>query len=969
MVMVVDGKERHKYKNNDEIPFYVNNVGPFSNPTETYEFYTLPFCKPTSNEFEYKKSKLGEIIQGDSAVLSDYKFPFRINFAEKKLCTYSIEKNEIKKFKDAIDEYYYAEMIYDDLPIFSFIGSVDTTDQAKPKYYLYTHIPFDIEYNNDQIIKISIKTESIRVTELVDGVEDLELTLTYSASWTPTDTPFSERMKLYEEFFPKELEIHWLSIMNSFFLVILLTGFLAIIMMKTLKNDYSRYSKSDEEEDTDYQEDYGWKLIHGEVFRFPPHKNLFSAFYGVGWQFITIVSGILILSLFGIFYPNNGGTMYTACIVLYALTSVISGYQSGKMYKNMGGTKWAWNIILTATLFTVPLLIVAFFSNTVAVTWHSTVALPILTIIEVLTIWIFIGFPLTVVGGIAGRRLSGPLEVPCRTKNFHREIPPVPWYRRLPVQITMAGFLPFSAIYIELFYIFNSVWGHSSYTLFGILCLVFIILIIVTACITVTLTYFQLSQEDYRWWWSSFINGGSHMYGFLQSTFYFAYMLMVCYFFFILLGTVGFFSSLIFEDYTTTQPPPPPPPTSSIYQQTPPPPPPHDDPYMDHRRSYDPSRPSSYSPLRTGGGPYGSHPPPPPPPSHHHYDDYYRGGDYNSGGGGRGGDHNGGSRYDDRYNGGDGGRQGPPSSSYGGDHNSRYGGSGRYDNNNNNRYDRGYGDNNGRQGGYDNHSRSSSSYDSRYGGGDSRGDYYSRGPVGDYPPPPHYHRGGPNNYNGGGRGDYFDKGGRYGGGRGGNDRYNNNYHPYNRFSRPRREIPKVDPAEKEKSKCIFVGNLPYHYQKEELTNLFGKFGPLANINIGTDRKTGRSKGYAFVEFENKSDANNAYHEYTTSDVDGRKLRLDWDVGIELKKGGQSGSGSGYKSDDLDSSSSKSEHIIPPPSTSDFSSSGSGYVNYSLPDSTNNSESNINSNESSDKQHSSLIDNAQQQPQQQPQDQL
>ena len=42
-----------------------------------------------------------------------------------------------------------------------------------------------------------------------------------------------------------------------------------------------------------------------------------------------------------------------------------------------------------------------------------------------------------------------------------REIPPLPWYRQTFPQMVMAGFLPFSAIYIELYYIFASVWGHK----------------------------------------------------------------------------------------------------------------------------------------------------------------------------------------------------------------------------------------------------------------------------------------------------------------------------------------------------------------------------------------------------------------------------------------------------------------------------------------------------------------------------
>jgi hypothetical protein len=56
----------------------------------------------------------------------------------------------------------------------------------------------------------------------------------------------------------------------------------------------------------------------------------------------------------------------------------------------------------------------------------------------------------------------------------------------------MAGFLPFSAIYVELYYIFASVWGHKVYIIWSILLIVYIILIIVTAFITVALTYFQV---------------------------------------------------------------------------------------------------------------------------------------------------------------------------------------------------------------------------------------------------------------------------------------------------------------------------------------------------------------------------------------------------------------------------------------------------------------------------------------------
>ena len=82
-------------------------------------------------------------------------------------------------------------------------------------------------------------------------------------------------------------------------------------------------------------------------------------------------------------------------------------------------------------------------------------------------------------------------------------------YRHPVAQTLLSGFLPFSAIYIELHYIFASIWGHKVYTLFGILALAFVMLIIVTCFVTIAFTYFQLIVEDYHWWWRSFFSGGS----------------------------------------------------------------------------------------------------------------------------------------------------------------------------------------------------------------------------------------------------------------------------------------------------------------------------------------------------------------------------------------------------------------------------------------------------------------------------
>lgn len=157
--------------------------------------------------------------------------------------------------------------------------------------------------------------------------------------------------------------------------------------------------------------------------------------------------------------------------------------------------------MLTGCLFCGPLFFTFCFLNTVAIVYKATAALPFGTIVVIVLIWTLVTSPLLVLGGIAGKNSRIEFQAPCRTTKYPREIPQLPWYRSTVPQMAMAGFLPFSAIYIELYYIFASVWGHKIYTIYSILFIVFIILLIVTAFITVALTYFQLTAEDHEWWW------------------------------------------------------------------------------------------------------------------------------------------------------------------------------------------------------------------------------------------------------------------------------------------------------------------------------------------------------------------------------------------------------------------------------------------------------------------------------------
>ncbi|XP_059769929.1 transmembrane 9 superfamily member 1 isoform X2 [Balaenoptera ricei] len=563
------------YKAGDPVILYVNKVGPYHNPQETYHYYQLPVCCP--EKIRHKSLSLGEVLDGDRMAESLYEIRFRENVEKRILCHMQLSSAQVEQLRQAIEELYYFEFVVDDLPIRGFVGYMEESGflPHSHKIGLWTHLDFHLEFHGDRIIFANVSVRDVKPHSL-DGLrpdEFLGLTHTYSVRWSETSVERRSDRRRGDDggFFPRTLEIHWLSIINSMVLVFLLVGFVAVILMRVLRNDLARYNLDEETtsggsgDDFD-QGDNGWKIIHTDVFRFPPYRGLLCAVLGVGAQFLALGTGIIVMALLGTFNVHRHGAINSAAILLYALTCCISGYVSSHFYRQIGGERWVWNIILTTSLFSVPFFLTWSVVNSVHWANGSTQALPATTILLLLTVWLLVGFPLTVIGGIFGKNNASPFDAPCRTKNIAREIPPQPWYKSTLIHMTVGGFLPFSAISVELYYIFATVWGREQYTLYGILFFVFAILLSVGACISIALTYFQLSGEDYRWWWRSVLSVGStglfiffysvfyyarrsNMSGVVQTVEFFGYSLLTGYVFFLMLGTISFFSSLKFIRY------------------------------------------------------------------------------------------------------------------------------------------------------------------------------------------------------------------------------------------------------------------------------------------------------------------------------------------------------------------------------------------------------------------------------------
>jgi transmembrane 9 superfamily protein 2/4 len=459
--------------------------------------------------------------------------------------------------------------------------------QKDGRYYVHNHVKLELKYHSRpevyegfRIVGFEVEPHSLTQATRADGqapggLQPLceegmatplfnldghnEIIYTYDVRWTWSSTRWASRWDNYLKMTGGQ--VHWFSIMNSLLIVVFLSGMLAMILLRTLYRDIAKYNEKPATLE-EQAEETGWKLVHADVFRKPQFSKLLVVSVGSGIQILFMSVVTLIFALLGLLSPAHRGGLLQSMMLLFTFMGAFAGYTQARLYKVFQGDDWKTATFWTAFLYPGVIFSIFFLLNLLIWGEKSSGAVPFTTMFALLVLWFGISVPLVFLGSYIGVRKPA-IELPTRIAQVARQIPEQPWFVQPVFTSLVGGVMPFGAVFTELFFIMSSLWQHQFYYLFGFLALVLIILVVTCAEISIMLTYFQLTAEDYAWWWRSFLaSGASAIYVFLYSILYFSsrllidrmvstmlyfgYMMIMSILFFLLTGSVGTLASFYF---------------------------------------------------------------------------------------------------------------------------------------------------------------------------------------------------------------------------------------------------------------------------------------------------------------------------------------------------------------------------------------------------------------------------------------
>lgn len=338
------------YTKDQKVPLNVNHLTPALSADDdqlhsvfSYDYYhpAFRFCRPQDGPEDVRES-LGSIIFGDRIRTS----PFELHMAKNETCKPLCDEVKFDSRSGVfvnrkIWQGYNINWLIDGLPAAQLnLDPMTQTEFYSPGFLLgslneggetmlHNHYDIVIDYHlvgmgkkeEYRVVGVLVRPDSRGASKNIEEGQadcgeggppmvlseeaETSVTWTYSVYWRESPTAWATRWDKYLHVF--DPKIHWFSLINSAVFVVFLVGMVSMILLRALRKDIARYNRLDSINLDDLnstsaavedgiQEDSGWKLVHGDVFRSPGRPLILSVFLGSGVQ-LFVMTGITVGTL------------------------------------------------------------------------------------------------------------------------------------------------------------------------------------------------------------------------------------------------------------------------------------------------------------------------------------------------------------------------------------------------------------------------------------------------------------------------------------------------------------------------------------------------------------------------------------------------------------------------------------------------------------------------------------------------
>ena len=344
------------------------------------------------------------------------------------------------------------------------------------------------------------------------------IAFTYDVIFIKSNVSFSSR---YDHYFSLNGTYRWAGLFISNIVIFILTLGIFMILTRTVQKDLDKYNTNSVINDTIIIDEYGWKQITGDVFRPPRHQKTLSAFIGTGFEVLCILIVSLILSLIGFIKPEIRSKMVNYIFISCIIFSIISGYVSTFVYRNIGGKEWLKNSIITAFFFPTISLTVLGIIRILMTFEQSSASFKLSQMALLCFLWLFVSSPLVFVGTFLSL-MRHTIKYPCKVNALPTAIGYKPWYLHLQYFSWFTGIIPFVTFFIEFVYLMKSIWTYQVYYLASFLSLSLLFAIVISSEMSIIYVFINLCYGDHKWWWKSFfVSASPALYVLIYSVLYF----------------------------------------------------------------------------------------------------------------------------------------------------------------------------------------------------------------------------------------------------------------------------------------------------------------------------------------------------------------------------------------------------------------------------------------------------------------